>query len=357
VKTRAARAGATLVALGVGLGLAVAPTPAQAAPVRIELADPAKTWFNGRLFVETSAPATALACSWRSGDSAPAPCTATGRGAQQPYAVWALQVDAPDSTPQGALVTVDVTATSASGGEQSSNSFTLRWDTVAPIGRTSTALLYGEGNAKVQTWATGDPAVDGWYSGVGPVTRVLFAKGISASGFTAHSFTQDAPTSGRHAATLAPGTTACGFLVVADRAENVLRVPYDQLADGAAFPTCTAAPLDDRALAGGWIRAANASAANGSVSSTGTRGATLAYPAVTTEIITVKAYRCSSCGSFEVRLDGQRVARYSLRSATRGWLTVGFSAGSLRSGRLTLVALGDGPVSVDLVWAYTPLRS
>jgi len=92
------------------------------------------------------------------------------------------------------------------------------------------------------------------------------------------------------------------------------------------------------------------------VSSTVTRGATLTYPGVTTEIVAVKAYRCSSCGSFEVRLGNYTAATYSLRSTTRGWVTLGFTVRGLRTGTLILTALGGGPVSVDLVWAYTPLR-
>lgn len=347
--------GSVAVAVVLGLGLSLGVPAAQAAPVAIRLIDPVRGWFSGQVFAETSAPASAFTCSYTIGTAPAASCDVDSD--PRPATEWYLEVDAPLDTPQGTPVVLDLTATSAAGGETSTLRVTLRWDTVAPIARTGVSPLYSEGNAKTQTWATGDPGATGARSGVDLVGRGLFTKAVGATGFGVEpvGLDRDAPTSGRATTFLQPGTTACALVVVVDAAGNVGEAP-DTLSEGMTNTTCTAAPLDDRALAGGWKRATNAGAANTTVSSAIARGATLTYPKVATEIVTVKAYRCSSCGGFEVRVGGLRIAAYSLRSARAGWVTVGFSARGLRTGALSLVALGSGPVSVDLVWAYTPFR-
>jgi hypothetical protein len=140
----------------------------------------------------------------------------------------------------------------------------------------------------------------------------------------------------------ARGSTTCWEARSRDAAGNVS--PY-------AAKRCAATPLDDRDLAAstGWTRTTGASGwFTSSYSSTTRQGATLTRSGLQTAHLVLLAYRCPTCGSLVVQLNGTTYRSVSLASATSGRVQIEIPRFSRRTTSVTLKVTSSGKlVRVD----------
>jgi hypothetical protein len=135
----------------------------------------------------------------------------------------------------------------------------------------------------------------------------------------------------------ARGYTYCVSARARDRAGNV---------SAWTAPRCSAAALDDRALAASssWRRTTSGAYHAGTATVSSRVGATLKRTNVRTKRIYLIATRCARCGTVGVYWNGKLIRKVSLRSATathRSVLSVASFSG-VRSGTLTIRSLTGG---------------
>ncbi len=139
------------------------------------------------------------------------------------------------------------------------------------------------------------------------------------------------------------GTTTCWAARARDVAGNL---------SAWSGARCAVTPLDDRDLAGssGWSRTTGASTSwfSQSFSSSTRLGATLSRTGAKTSRLVLLAYRCPTCGSVTVLLDGTILKTISLSSSTSGLVQLALPRFSLRTTTVTLrVATSGKLVRID----------
>ena len=140
----------------------------------------------------------------------------------------------------------------------------------------------------------------------------------------------------------ARGSTDCWYARSRDAAGNLSALSNRR---------CVLTPLDDRDLAAGsgWTRTTGATNwFNGSFSSATKLGATLSRASVRTTHLELLAYRCPTCGSVTVLLNGSPLRTVSLASSTSGRAWFALPRFSLRTVTVSLrVATSGKLVRVD----------
>jgi hypothetical protein len=141
----------------------------------------------------------------------------------------------------------------------------------------------------------------------------------------------------------ARGATTCWRALARDAAGNTS-------ASWSAM-RCVTTPLDDRDLSAstGWTRRTGAAGwFRGSYSSATRLGATLTRTGLHTKHLVLLAYRCPTCGSVKVQLNGTTLKTVSLASATSGRVQIPLPLFSLRTTTVTLkVATSGKLVRID----------
>jgi hypothetical protein len=140
----------------------------------------------------------------------------------------------------------------------------------------------------------------------------------------------------------ARGSTSCWYVRSRDAAGNVSALSVRR---------CVIRPLDDRDLSAssGWTRTTAASGWFNSSFTTSTRlGATLTRTGVRTSHLELLAYRCPTCGSVKVLLNGVTFKTVSLASSTSGRVRIALPRFSLRTTTVSLrVATSGKLVRID----------
>jgi hypothetical protein len=144
------------------------------------------------------------------------------------------------------------------------------------------------------------------------------------------------------ALTATRGSTYCFQVRSKDADHNV---------SGWSTETCTAVPLDDRALTAGtgWARDKGSAYYAGTVTRTTHKGAVLTRTHVRARQIAVVATTCPSCGKIAIYWNGDLVKRISLTSATTHAqrVLVAVSFASVSRGTVTIKTLSTGSVRID----------
>jgi hypothetical protein len=113
---------------------------------------------------------------------------------------------------------------------------------------------------------------------------------------------------------------------------------------------CSTVAFDDRALSAssGWRRGSSPAAYLGTLTSTGTRGASLTRVGVTASRVYVVGARCTTCGAVDVWLGSVLLGRVSLAGASADRVVYALPRRSTAlSGTLRLTAVSTAPVHVD----------
>jgi hypothetical protein len=137
------------------------------------------------------------------------------------------------------------------------------------------------------------------------------------------------------------GTTACWSARTRDVAGNL---------SGWSVARCATTPLDDRDLSAssGWTRTTASGWFNRSFTSSSRYGATLTRTGLHTSRLVLLAYRCPSCGSVTVLLNGRVFKTLSLASSTAGRVQIALPRFSLRTATVALrVATSGRLVRID----------
>jgi hypothetical protein len=141
---------------------------------------------------------------------------------------------------------------------------------------------------------------------------------------------------------LSPGITYCVEVQSVDRAGNTSTWTGQ---------SCTARPLDDRALTAGtgWNSGTGTSYYLHTYRSTSKYGATLTRTGAVFDRLAIVATRCATCGSVRIVVGGKTLATISLHAATtqRQWVYL-LPKLTLRSATVKLVDATSGkPVQID----------
>ncbi|HUR15391.1 MAG TPA: hypothetical protein VM097_12990 [Mycobacteriales bacterium] len=168
------------------------------------------------------------------------------------------------------------------------------------------------------------------------------AKAPYNAGLGAWSFNRRLLTRSLTATSPARGGTACWYARSRDAAGNLSALSNRR---------CVIRPLDDRDLgaSSSWARTTAASGwFNSSYSSATRLGATLTKSGLRTSHLELLAYRCPTCGSVTVLLNGVAFKTVSLASSTSGRVRIALPRFSLRTTTVTLrVATSGKLVRID----------
>ena len=166
-------------------------------------------------------------------------------------------------------------------------------------------------------------AANGGFSAFSPVASRLFTTSAAMT----------APTR---------GATACWRALARDAAGNT---------SGWTGARCATTPFDDRDLSAGtgWTRTIGASGWFASSYTSSTRlGASLSRAGLQTKRLVLLAYRCPTCGSVTVLVNGSTLRTVSLASSVSGRVQVALPLFSLRTATVTLkVATSGKLVRID----------
>jgi hypothetical protein len=141
-----------------------------------------------------------------------------------------------------------------------------------------------------------------------------------------------------------PGTTYCFSARAHDRAGNV---------SAWSTETCTALPVDDRALAaasGTWLRGSASGYYRGTYSASATAGTALLLRGIQARRLALLATRCPVCGTVQIFWNGTLLKRVSLRTpafAKKQLVPLG-SFASVKTGTVRIrVSSSHQPVQID----------
>lgn len=137
------------------------------------------------------------------------------------------------------------------------------------------------------------------------------------------------------------GTEVCWSVRARDRWGNTSTWTADR---------CSTVAFDDRALgaSAGWRRAPSPAAYLGTVTSTGSRAASLTRAGFTASRVYVVGTRCATCGAVDVWLGGVLLGRVSFAGASASQVVYGLPRrASPLSGTLRLTTVSSAPVHVD----------
>jgi hypothetical protein len=140
-----------------------------------------------------------------------------------------------------------------------------------------------------------------------------------------------------------PGNTYCFSARAVDEAGNV---------SGWAKPTCTAIPLDDRALTAnaGWKRSRSARSYLRTLTATSRRSASLTLTGIKAHRLALVAQRCRGCGEIRVSVNGARIQNVKLdaaRTENRKIIQLGYFPRA-EKGTITIEVISSGkPVHID----------
>ena len=297
----------------------------RAAPVVSFPGAPLRTAAGVRLpvrVVDDTAPVAAVGVS----------CALDGRAVERCAAGWT-------GTLAPGTHRLTVTATDPHG-RTSTAEHTFVVDTAAPVVGLSRLPAFSLAGSVDVAYGASDP------SGVASYDIRYRSVAWNGTGFSAMTVPAGwASTTARsRSLALVPGREYCVSVRARDRVGNLSAWSAEQ---------CTAAPLDDRALAratSGWASATSSTALSGTLTRTSVAGSRLARTSAHARRLAVVATTCPSCGAVDVLVGATRIGSLSLVSSTtrpRQVLMLPLQAG-VRSGTVTLRSTRSGrPVIVD----------